>query len=158
MVTDAPSLEELLFVTTHLRDRDIIELAATRDVDPNEIAADAFSSRWKALAYDRHGRPALAIGARPAHKGVVAVWGFGTPAYKYAAVVMTKYVKAYMIPSLIAAGNYRAQCLVHPQNKKSQQWLESLGFYREANLRRFGNGTDMQLFAWVLDDHSQRSS
>ncbi len=109
------------------------------------------------MGCDRRGSPALAIGASPLIPGVVTVWGFGTDRYKEVVKEMTNHLKAYMIPALIEAGNVRAQCLVHPDNTASQRWLKSLGFYQEATLRRFGNGTDMQLYAWVLDDHKRSS-
>lgn len=155
MISDA-TLVDLLFIASRLRERDLVELAATRgDVDPSHVAIDAYSSPWKYAAYGRDNTPCLAIGAKPMHNGVVNVWGFGTNKYKDGVVEMTNHLQTYMIPSLIDAGNRRAQCIVHPQNTASRSWLRKLGFYSEATLSRFGNGTDMLLYAWVLNEPSR---
>lgn len=153
MIREA-TLFDLVYVTKNLRDRDRQELAATRDIsDLDALAADAFSTPWRRVADDRDGRPCLCVGAKWLHEGVISMWGFGTPDYKDGVKELTKYILNCMVPELLQLGVRRAQCVVHPENRASQRWLKTLGFYPEATLSRFGAGDqDMVLYAWVADD------
>ena len=155
MIREA-TLFDLLYIAQNMRERDRQELAATRPVDPDAVAADAFSAPWRKVADDRDGRPCLCVGARPLHEGVISMWGFGTDHYRDGARGMTDYILGAMIPELLQVGVRRAQCVVHPENRASQRWLETLGFSHEATLRRFGSGNqDMLLFAWIANDSSR---
>lgn len=157
MIVREASLFDLLYIAQNMRARDVQELSATRAVDPDSVAADAFSSPWRRVVDDRDGRPCLCVGARPLHSGVISMWGFGTNSYRDAARLMTNHIRGTMIPELLAVGVHRAQCIVHPENRASQRWLESLGFFQEAILSRFGAGNqDMFLFAWLSDEPTRK--
>lgn len=156
MIREA-TLDDLIYVAGNLREADRVELIGTRsNMQPFSLATDALRSPWRWVAM-HDGRPALALGATPVHEGVVQMWGFGTPEFKRVIVEMTKHAKQFMFPTLIAAGNHRAQCLVHSENGASERWLKSLGFYREAILRGFGSSReDFFLYAWVNDEPSRK--
>jgi RimJ/RimL family protein N-acetyltransferase len=153
MIREA-DLMSLTYLAHNMRPRDKQELSETRDmVDPSDIAIDAYRSQWAAVASGSDFQPCLAVGAKVAHSGTVTVWGFGTNQYRRGIVEMTKHCRDVMIPAIISKGFHRAQCLVHPENVGSQNWLQKLGFYSEATLRGFGSSRqDMLLFAWVLDE------
>ncbi len=152
------TFDDLLYVAGNLREADRIELAATRpDTRAFVLASDAYRSPWGWVAM-LDGRPVMTLGANPVHRGVVQMWGFGTPEFKRVIVEMTKHAKEFMFPTLISAGYHRAQCLVHSENRASHRWLKSLGFYREANLRGFGSSReDFFLYAWVNDEPGQKA-
>lgn len=154
----AATLPELYYLAQNMREKDLQELAETReDLDPAKVAWDAYTSPWAFVAHGKDKLPVLAIGAKPAHPGTVSVWGYGTDNYRQGIVEMTNHCRSFMIPAILNSGFHRAQCLVHPENIRSQNWLQKLGFYSEATLRGFGSShQDMLLFAWVLDEPNDR--
>jgi hypothetical protein len=155
MIVDA-NLTDLIYISRLLRKRDVQELSATRaDVNPDLLAIDSYGSQWKKVAYTNDHLPAMAIGARVTHPGVAAVWGFATDRYREVIRELSNYVENAMIPEIVGSGVHRAQCIVHPENRASQRWLTSLGFFQEATLRNFGSTKeDMLLYAWLADNLS----
>ena len=62
----AATLPELYFLALNMRRRDRQELAETReDLDPSNIAWDAYNSPWAFVARGRDKLPVMAIGATP---------------------------------------------------------------------------------------------
>lgn len=148
------TLTDLTYLAHSLRARDRQELEATRgDINPDQLAVEAYASPLKYVATGRQGFPVLCVGARPLHEGAVQLWGFGSDAYREGAREMTIFIKTVMIPDLTSSGVHRGQCIVHPANRASQRWLRALGFVQEAVLRGFSTSRkEMLLFAWVEDE------
>jgi hypothetical protein len=131
--------EDLAYVGSWLCDDDRQELACTRDQDDYmSLARDAGQSTVCKVALD-DGLPVMAFGARtiPA-TDVALVWGFKTVKARPAIPSVTKYIRRIMIPALRSLGVRHGVCIVHPENKASQDWLRLLGYTPRATSRDIG--------------------
>ena len=122
-----PELADVLHITRNLRERDRLEVFATRwDDDPELLAASAMEipgSLWVAKKGDT---PVAIFGARPMWPGVWCAYAFGTDHWPEVVLTMTRHIMRFIIPSLTP----RAHLVVafcHEDHVSSIRWLRSMG-------------------------------
>ena len=156
---DNANFSDLRFLAVNLRPEDRLELSVTRDVNDYEKLAWAGAySRWRKVAiWDR--RPVFGFGAAEiANEPRVHVWGFGCVHAVQVLKPVTRYIKKFMIPEILASGMIEAQAISHPANLVSHRWLQFLGFRPKATITGIGpRKQDMVLFTVSADDLAGRN-
>jgi len=146
--------DDLDWVARRMRRQDMDEIYATRwNDDPAELCAGLLAGGdfgW--VAGNDNGTPIAAFGAVPAWPGVWEVWMFATDKWPEIALGVTRFVKRVMIPSLEDVGVHRAQCRSKHDHLVAHAWLESLGAYKESELRNYGRNAELfYLYCWTRD-------
>lgn len=140
----APPFEDVLFVAQNLRERDRVELFATRFTDdPDGIAHDAVRSgnfRWGAYL---DGEPVAMFGGFPRWPGVWTMWAYGTDKWPSVVRAITRFGLNFIAPALYHAGAHRMDALSYAGHDDARQWLQFLGAEAEFTLEKWGkNGED----------------
>jgi hypothetical protein len=132
------TFDDLTYIGSWLCAADRRELSLTRDADDYvALANDALRSTVCKVVLDDSALPVMAFGARTEGDTAI-VWGFKTDRAQPAVSLVTRYINRVMIPVLRDMGVRRAVCIVHPENRASQDWLQRLGFHPEATRRDIG--------------------
>lgn len=150
MTLAKPSFEDLLYVASHMRADDKMEVFATRwNDDPAALAADAMNPVLTPFAWiASKENPIAAIGAYPAWPGVWNIWMFATDEFPKISLSLSKFVKRRFMPRLKEVG-HRGQCYSHEDHHNAHRWLEAMGGEREGTLKAFGkDGKDFHIYAW----------
>lgn len=122
-----PTLPDLLHVTRNMRERDRMEIFATRwDDDPDAIAHETMELAGFMWVVKKGDTPVSVFGARPLWPGVWCATAFGTDHWPEVVLSMTRHILKFMIPGLTP----RAHLVVafcHEDHHSSIRWLRSMG-------------------------------
>jgi hypothetical protein len=139
--TATPSLDQVLYVARHMREKDRLEIFATRDSeDPDLIAHDALATGAGAgvcLVLGEE-RPIVAMGCVRTWAGQWQVWMFATDEFRKAARRATENAQNVIIAGMRQMGLRRAECHSIGSHEIAHRWLERLGFEREAEVPAYG--------------------
>lgn len=141
----------------NLRERDRRELSAVRFLDLDTAAGESAliadvcgrygDFKWCAI---KDGTPVALIGATPRLPGIWSLWAFGTDRWPEVVVTLSRHVKKFMIPAILAAGGKRGDCFAMETHEDARKWLTSLGAVEEAKLASWGkNGENFVCYAWL---------
>jgi hypothetical protein len=152
---DAPACPAyVLQVLEHLRERDALELFATRFDNYDRKGTLALHreiiTTCKYLYVFGRARAVVVVGAQEFWPGRWSVCAFATDEFTHVVLAVTRFVKRVMIPALIRDGAQRAQCASHAKHTDAHRWLEMLGAEHEGTLRSFGkDGADFLVYRWL---------
>lgn len=150
MMLPNPTHEEILYVVQNLRamSRDEI-FGATQETVENFAAGIAASGGFKWVGYHA-GKPAAIIGASPIHRGVWALFGFGTDDWVQIWRPVTRTARRDMMQAVTDAGAHRAHCVTRSDHTDTHRWLRALGATLETPMPGYGmDGQDYTMFAWL---------
>ena len=146
-------------IVRDLRPRDMAEIMAVNWDDDR----DAFVSRVLAVSGDMcgiwefQGVPVACLGVFALWPSVWGAFAFGTPDWPHVVLDMTRHVRRFIIPALLAVGAHRVECRALASHDDARKWLTALGAKQEATLRGFGRaGEDFVLYAWRPEDVLQQ--
>lgn len=158
------AIAPLIHVIEHLRPEDRLEIEAVRGkpIDATRMAIELSrltimnETGWLFWHRDT-GAPIAALGAYPMTPVCAGCWAFGTDEWPFAVKRVTKHIRSFMIPRLLATGFHRAECRALASREDTRRWLTGFGWRAEAVLSEFGiRREDFTLFAWLAadDEHS----
>lgn len=153
MIFKDPHPSEVLYVCRNMRDLSRDEMCLICATDDPEVIARLFSRPDGGLHWVAHheGRPAALFGAYPMHKGVWALYGFGTDDYAAVLGEVTRFARRDMFEA-VAKVAHRAQCLSPVSHVETHKWLRLLGAKQEGVLEQYGtNREDVAMFAWTKE-------
>lgn len=150
----AATIEDVRFIAERMRESDRTEIFATRwSSNPDELAAGVMQVDdfvWTARVDDE---PVAVIGARPLWPNVWTVFAFGTDRWGEAALTLSKHVKRFMRPALVAHGVHLALCWSDRRHTDAHGWLKLLGAREEASIAGYGkHKEDFLMFAFRPTD------
>jgi hypothetical protein len=154
MRIDPASPGAVRFVAERLRERDVVEFAATSFAGTREQLADDLVRRYAGLsgaicASDASGPVAVGatIEARP---NVLTLLFFATDAFPGIALGLTRFIRQRLFPAQRAAGVHRIECVSVVTHTDAHKWIEILGLEREATMPGYGRaGEAFYQFAWT---------
>lgn len=155
-----PDLMALAYIARNMRARDRDECLACGFTTPDALAAGTFAAGGVQWLCWLDARPVASLGAHPLWPNVWQCWAWGTDEWPRIALSMTRQALRVLRPALLDVGVHRAQCASLGTHTDAHAWLESMGWTREAVLRRYGRqGQDFVMFSYVPapeeDDHVQ---
>lgn len=144
------ALNDVAEVARNMREWDKREIYATRwEADPQALARDCMSSGDFAYTFWYEGAPIAAMGLIPMHPGVWNAWMFATDEFPKIGLMVTKFAKRVLFPSLLGQRAHRIFALSMVGHEDAQRWLVSLGAKPEARLANYGKGReDFVVYAW----------
>jgi hypothetical protein len=143
-------LDALKYICANLRERDRVEIFATRwGLDTDELALDTFNAgEFQWIAY-KNSQPVAVVGATPMWPKVWSAFAYGTDRWPEVALSLTKLVKRVIIPTLEASGAHRVQCYAYEGHDDARQWLEALGASAENLIEDYGQNQErFVLYRW----------
>lgn len=147
----APPFEDMLEITSNLRERDREEIFATQyGDDPAAVASTAVATgsfRWGAYL---DGRPVAAIGAVPRWPNVWTAWAYGTDEWPRVVLSLTRHTRRFILPALYRAGAIRVDALALESHNDARAWLEYLGAEPHFTLENWGrDGQTFVHYVWT---------
>ena len=131
---------EVLAVRTN---RDLVSFAR----DLSNLSKESWVVKWGQL-------PTAALGICDLGFGVVSCWMVATDDWKKVACTATKFIKYFLIPSLVKQGYWRGEVLSIAVNSENLKWLEFLGFRKLSVCD--GMGTNGEDFYFCVCDFKER--
>lgn len=150
MMIPAPAHAEILYVVNNMRKSSHEEIFAVTDATEAEFAQGLHAAPgFKWVGY-HDGMPAAIIGASPIHKGVWALFGFGTDDWIKIWREVTRCARRDMMTAVAETGAHRAHCVSMATHEDAHRWLRMLGATLETPMPAYGmNGEDYIMFAWL---------
>lgn len=143
-------IEALKYIAANLRERDKVELFATRwTTNTDELAVDTYNAgEFQWIAW-RDGTPVAVVGAVAMWPNVWSAFAYGTDRWPEAVLTLTKLVRRVMIPTLEGLGAHRVQCHAYSGHDDARRWLEALGAEVENVIPDYGlNQEPFVLYRW----------
>lgn len=149
----AATLRDLSYVASRLRPEDEREAACQFEQFSPALLATV-SLKDHAYVVEVDGNPEAAFGAcSTAHRGLWVAWSWGSVRMWRAVPLITQFVRAVMIPDIIAQGCWRCEARAMAENTGAHRWLKRMGATERADLPGWGkNGEEFTLFDWTRKD------
>jgi hypothetical protein len=157
MKLDAPTREDVAFVATRMRSRDMQEFMAVShaasEAELVEGLVDRYGGAHDAFCAYRGGIP-VAVGAMVEHRpNVVTLMFFATADLPLIGAALTRWIRQRLFPQYRARGVHRIECASIDGYVSVHRWVQALGLKREAVMPKYGRGGETFIqFAWVVDE------
>lgn len=156
MRIDRATPETIRAVAERMRERDVVEFAATSFAATRDQLTDDLVRRYAELpgviCASNAGGP-VAVGATiEARPNVLTLLFFATDAFPGIALGLTRFIRQRLFPAQRAAGVHRIECVSIDTHIDAHRWIEILGLRREAEMPGYGKaGETFYQFAWKAD-------
>jgi hypothetical protein len=142
-IRPAPPYEDVLHVTSNLRERDRQEIFALYfNESPEEVARDAVGCgefRWGAYL---DGEPVAMFGGYPRWPGVWSMWAYGTDKWPHVVRAITRQAVSFIVPAIYHSGAHRMDAFAYAGHTDARQWLQYLGADLEFRLEKWGKNCE----------------
>lgn len=156
MKLDAPTREDVAYVASRMRARDVAEFMAVSRAETHEELAHGLVDRYGAApdtfcAY-LDNEP-VAVGAMVEHRpNVITLMFFASDRLPAIGPALTRWIRQRLFPRYKARGVHRIECASMDGYEDAHRWIEVLGLRREAVVPCYGRGGETFVqFAWVRD-------
>jgi hypothetical protein len=141
----------LSHIAENLRREDFAEIAAMSAAkDPSMFLAAKIMGNASEVYVARRENPIAAWGYVELWPHVASCFAFGTNDWGLVVGAVTRHVRKYMFPRVIAAGYHRMECRALACREDVARWVSLLGGEPEAVLRKAGkDGEDFIIYRWI---------
>jgi hypothetical protein len=141
----------LSHIAENLRREDFAEIAAMSAArDPSMFLAAKIMGNASEVYVARRENPIAAWGYVELWPRVASCFAFGTNDWGLVVGAVTRHVRRYMFPRVIAAGYHRMECRALACREDVARWVSLLGGEPEAVLRKAGkDGEDFIIYRWI---------
>jgi len=143
--------EALDYIARNLRHQDLQEIAAMSPIaDPRPFLAFKIMSHAREVYVASKEMPIAAWGFVELWPHVASCFAFGTNDWGLVVGAVTRHVRKYMFPRVVAAGYHRMECRALACREDVGRFVALIGGEPEAILRKAGkNGEDLIIYRWI---------